>query len=65
MASLLKKFDCCKVYKGGGKAINVSHVTFSPGQNIWNKTEKYSKTEQGKKSLISTFESFVTAIAKA
>ena len=34
------------------------------GQNIWNTIEKFSKTEQGKKSLISTFAWFLTAIAK-
>ena len=36
----------------------------NPGQNIWNKIEKSSKTGQEKKSLISTFEGFLTAIAK-
>ena len=33
----------------------------NPGQNIWNKIEKSSKTGQGKKSLISTFACFLTA----
>ena len=36
----------------------------NPGQNIWNKIEKSSKTGQGKKSLITTFACFLTAIAK-
>ena len=30
----------------------------NPGQNIWNKIEKSSKTGQDKKSLISTFACF-------
>ena len=42
----------------------VSNI-FNPEQNIWNKIEKFSKTGQGKKSLISTLACFVTAIAKA
>ena len=33
-------------------------------QNIWNKTEKSSQIEQYKKSLISTFQCFLTVIAK-
>ena len=32
-------------------------------QNIWNKVNKSSKTGQGYKSLVSTFASFLTAIA--
>ena len=36
----------------------------NPGQSIWNKIEKSRKTGQGKKSLISTFACFFTAIAK-
>ena len=39
-------------------------LTYNPGQNIWNKIEKSSKTGQGKKSLISTFACFLTATAK-
>ena len=38
--------------------------TYTPGQNIWNKIEKSSKTGQGKKGLISTFACFLTATAK-
>ena len=34
------------------------------GQNIWNKWEKSSKTGQEKKSLVSIFACFLTAIAK-
>ena len=64
VASLLTKLDCYKVYKDGDKAINVSHVTYNPGQNIWNKIEKYSKIGQDKKSLTSTFACFLTDIAK-
>ena len=41
------------------------HLTsYNPGQNIWSKTEKFSKIAQYKKSLISTFECFLTAIVK-
>ena len=36
----------------------------NPGQNIWNKIEKPSKTGQVKKIFISTFMCFLTAIAK-
>ena len=38
--------------------------TYNPGQNIWNKLEKSSKTGQDEKSLISTFACFLTATAK-
>ena len=37
---------------------------YNPGQNIWNKIEKSSKTGQVKKILISTSACFLTAIAK-
>ena len=37
---------------------------YNPGQDIWNKIEKSSKTGQDKKSLISNFACFLTAIAK-
>ena len=37
--------------------------SYNPRQNIWNKIEKPSKTGQVKKSLISTFACFSTAIA--
>ena len=37
---------------------------YSLGQNIWNKLEKSSKTGQIKKSLMSTFAVFLTAIPK-
>ena len=36
-------------------------MNYNPGQNIWNKIEKSSKTGQDKKSLISTFACFLTA----
>ena len=39
-------------------------ITCNPGQNVWNKIEKSSKTGQDKKSLISTFACFLTATAK-
>ena len=42
----------------------VRNSSNNPGQNIWNKVEKSSKTGQVKKSLISTFACFLTAIAK-
>ena len=35
----------------------------NPGQNIWNKLEKFSKIGQDKKSFIPTFACFLTAIA--
>ena len=35
-----------------------------PDKNIWNKIEKSSKTGEDKKSLISTFACFLTAIAR-
>ena len=37
---------------------------YNPGKNIWNEIGKSSKIEQDKKSLISTFVCFLTAIAK-
>ena len=37
---------------------------YSPGQGIWNKIEKSSKTGQVKKSLPSTFACFWIVIAK-
>ena len=33
-------------------------ISYNPGQNIWNKIDKSSKTGHGKKSLISTFAGF-------
>ena len=36
----------------------------NPGQNIWKKMEKSSKTGQETKSLVSTVGCFLTAIAK-
>ena len=38
--------------------------THNPGQNIWNKIEKFSQTGECKKIRISTFACFLTAIAK-
>ena len=48
---------------------NKSEITclgysYNPGQNIWNKIEKSSKTGQDKKSLTSAFLCSFTAIAK-
>ena len=40
-----------------------NRCTYNPGQSIWNKIEKSSKTGEVKKSLISTFACFWTAIA--
>ena len=37
---------------------------YNSNQSIWNKKEKSSKTGQEKKSFISTFACFLTAIAK-
>ena len=39
-------------------------INYNPEQNIWNKIEKFSKTGQDKKILISPFACFLTAIAK-
>ena len=36
----------------------------NPSKDIWNKINKSFKTQQDRKSLISTFASFLTAIAK-
>ena len=38
--------------------------TYNPVQNIWNKIDKSTKIGQDKKSLVSTFTCFLTAIAK-
>ena len=38
-------------------------MTKNLGPNIWNKVKKSSKIGQDKKSLISAFASFLTAIA--
>ena len=38
--------------------------TYNPGQNIWNKVEKFSKIGKDKKSLIPTFACFLTAAGK-
>ena len=37
---------------------------YNPGRGIWNRIERSSKTGQGKKTLTSTFASFLTATAK-
>ena len=37
-------------------------LIYNPGQNIWNKIEKSSKTGQDKKSLISTFACFLITL---
>ena len=42
----------------------VKFGTCNPGQSIWNKIEKSSKTGQDKKGLMSTFACFLTAAAK-
>ena len=42
----------------------IFELVYNPGQNIWSKIEKSSKTGQDKKSLISTFACFLTATAK-
>ena len=57
----LQKMHCFgqfKDHKSGRK-----HVIYNPGQNIWNKIEKSSKTGQIKKSLISKFACFLTIFA--
>ena len=42
----------------------VSENIYNPVRNVWNKMEKYSEIGQYKKSLISTFAYFLTAMAK-
>ena len=55
---------------GAGKGLgrvriqNLLAQTYSPRQNIWNKMEKSSKTGQEKKSLLSGFACFLTAICE-
>ena len=39
-------------------------MNYNPGQNICNKIERFSKTGQDKKSLISAFACFSSATAK-
>ena len=39
-------------------------LVYNPGQNIWNKMQQSSKTGQEKKSLVSIFACFLTAIGK-
>ena len=41
----------------------VPHI-YNPGQNIWKKVKKFSKTGQDYKNLISNFACFLTAIVK-
>ena len=36
--------------------------TYNLGKNVWNNIEKFCRTKQGKKCLISTFAYFSTAI---
>ena len=44
--------------------IAYSIIWYNPGQNIWNKMKKPSKSKQNKKGLIATSACFLTAIAK-
>ena len=46
------------------KFIDTFLLIHNPRQNIWNKIGNSSKIVQDKKSLISTFACFLTAIAK-
>ena len=39
-------------------------IPYNPGQNIWNKIEKSSKTTEEKKSLIPTLACLLTTIGK-
>ena len=41
----------------------VSENIHNPVRNVWNKMEKYSEIGQYRKSLISTFAYFLTAMA--
>ena len=45
-------------------SVSLCLLDYSPRQNIWNKAEKSSTIGQHKKSMISTFACFLTAIAK-
>ena len=42
----------------------VKFGTYNPGQSIWNKIEKSSKTGRDKKGLVSTFACLLIAAAK-
>ena len=66
---------CLPAYNLGKNISRLFHVlaqfssrkvkrNYNPGQNIWNKIEKFSKIGQGKESFISTFAYFLTAIAE-
>ena len=44
--------------------IFLKDFVYNPGQNIWNKIEKSSKTGQKKKILMTTVACFLTVIAK-
>ena len=39
-------------------------ILYNPGQNIWDKMEKSSKSKQSKKDLMPISARFLTAIAK-
>ena len=61
---LLVNIDTFPVTLLFAKDLTHDKADFNPGQSIWNKIEKSSKTGQDKKSLISTFACFLTATAK-
>ena len=46
------------------EALTKIYQIYNPGQNIWHKIEKSSKTGQEKKSLTSNFACLLTTIAK-
>ena len=52
------------IYKGLCQQYLKLIASYNPGQGIWNKIEKSSKTGQDKKVLVSTFACFLTVAAK-
>ena len=66
LAEITKK-DLPQSFKTNGKLtvkVVKKVLIYNPMQNIWNKLEKFRKTGQDKKSLISTFPCFLNATAK-
>ena len=62
----LLQYNACLTITGAIEVFQMKNYikNYNPGQNIWNRTEKSSETEQGKKFLISTFAWFLIAIAQ-
>ena len=62
----LLQYNACLTITGAIEVFQMKNYikNYNPGQNIWNRIEKSSETEQGKKFLISTFAWFLIAIAQ-